>query len=532
METGEAPQTTDPHSSHPQNVVNFFEETSVRIREIIAILLLVVLGDLTIYRSEGYTGFAVFLLLSPVLILVGRYRLRFSIATCLLVVMLVLLTAKLVWYGTALGAFAGTLLLFAFAFSLLGNFPYLHQVFVYMMLVLPLGLFRLAHYNEAFSNSKAIRIFEVKFLNIAIPFIISLIFSVIFILANPDLVSFAWKNAEEFINGIWDYLFHFSATEFWFWFFIMWTSLGLMAPYVISKSKQSARYDPATNLKPAALFDAFRNSLVMVILIFAGYLVFEVRTLWFREFPDGFYYSGYAHQGAAWLTFALAVSTLILSLIFRGEILSDPRLPRLKMMAWIWSLENLLLAFAVYHRLYIYVGFNGMTRMRVVGLLGITAVVIGFLLVIWKIACHFRFSWLIKRQMLVPAFLIYLYAMTPVDVLTTKYNVQRILAGDPAPAVQISVHPMSPDALVCLRPLLKCENQIIRDGIRALLVNEFKSLEDNLARQKKNGWTAHQKAIHYAYRELKQDQKEPEKWAYLKKIKALRKFHDYAYQWY
>ncbi len=48
----------------------------------------------------------------------------------------------------------------------------------------------------------------------------------------------------------------------------------------------------------------------------------------------------------------------MLSLIFRGRVLADPRLPRLRRLAWLWSAENMLLAAAVYHRLFIYIGFN------------------------------------------------------------------------------------------------------------------------------------------------------------------------------
>ena len=54
-------------------------------------------------------------------------------------------------------------------------------------------------------------------------------------------------------------------------------------------------------------YAAVRNTLACVIGLFAVYLAFEFATLWFREFPKGFYYSGYAHQGAAWLTAALAL---------------------------------------------------------------------------------------------------------------------------------------------------------------------------------------------------------------------------------
>ncbi len=67
-------------------------------------------------------------------------------------------------------------------------------------------------------------------------------------------------------------------------------------------------------------------------------------------------------SGSRWLTVALALATVLLSTIFQGQILQDERQGLLRKLAWVWSLQNLLLAAAVYHRLWIYVGFNGMTR--------------------------------------------------------------------------------------------------------------------------------------------------------------------------
>lgn len=532
MDTDESSQTTQTSVTQPFDLFESRDEPPVQIREIIAILLIVILGDLTIYRSHGYAGFASFLLISPLLILIGRYRSRINLTSCVLAIMLLFVVAKLIWYGTVLSALLGMLLLSAFTYSLVGQFPYLHQLFIHVMLLLPVGIFRLFHYDKMLRQAKSVNHFSSKLLNIIIPLSITILFSIIFVLANPDILSIVWKNSNEFINEIWDYLFQFSLGEFFFWIFIGWTALGLMGQNSSYGNKQSMTYEASGAMQPAPLFEAFRNSLIMVMMLFGGYLIFEFCTLWQREFPKGFYYSGYAHQGAAWLTLALALSTAILSVIFRGQILNDPRLPRLKMMAWIWSLENLLLVVAVYNRLHIYVGFNGMTRMRVIGILGITAVVIGFLLVIWKIRCHYRFTWLIKRQLLVPVLLTYLYAVMPVDIMITKYNVRRILEGDHAPAVQISVHSMSPDALVFLKPLLKCDNKIIREGIQAKIEDYFHSIEAEIAYEQTFGWTAYQGAIHYALSELKNIQNDSVQWDDDKVFNDSTNFDSYVYQWY
>ena len=113
----------------------------------------------------------------------------------------------------------------------------------------------------------------------------------------------------------------------------------------------------------------------------------------------GVFYSGYAHEGAFWLTVARwPWPPPSFSLVFQGRMLRDPRVPRLRRLAWLWSLENILLAAAAYHRLYIYIGFNGMTWMRMVGIFGMTAVLIGFLLVVWKIIRYRSFLWLVRAS--------------------------------------------------------------------------------------------------------------------------------------
>jgi hypothetical protein len=123
--------------------------------------------------------------------------------------------------------------------------------------------------------------------------------------------------------------------------------------------------------------------------------------------------------------------------------------------------------------LLIYVDFNGMTRMRVVGFLGISAVVGGFVLVLLKIVQRQKSIRLIRRQVWVLAFAIYLYIVLPVDILVHRYNVKRIMAGSPEPCVQISEHPISIDAITQLLRLLDCEYPIIVDGVQATLRSQL-----------------------------------------------------------
>jgi hypothetical protein len=232
-------------------------------------------------------------------------------------------------------------------------------------------------------------------------------------------------------------------------------------------------------------------------------------------------------------TAALALATAVLSVIFRAGILQDPRLPQLRKLAWVWSAENLLLALAVYHRMHIYINFNGMTRMRTVGLLGMTAVVVGFLLVVWKIMQGRSFVWLVNRQLWTLSGAVFLYAVLPVDLLVHTYNVRRILAGDLAPSVQISVHPIDAGGYLVLHPLIACDDEAIREGVKAMLAERAlhaRVLEDRRATE---NWTSFQLAERLLLRQLEGRAAD---WAAYsdatRREAALQHYRDYAYQWY
>jgi hypothetical protein len=223
----------------------------------------------------------------------------------------------------------------------------------------------------------------------------------------------------------------------------------------------------------------------------------------------------------------------VLSLVFRGQVLDDPRLARLRLLAWIWSAESLLLALTVYHRMHIYIDFNGMTRMRIIGLFGISTVVVGFLLVVWKVAKNRDFAWLIQRQLWALALALFLYSLTPVDWLAHSYNVRQILAGDVAPAVQISVHPISAEGYLALQPLVNCPDERIREGVKAMLAQQEVVAEKRAAERRRLGWTTWQLGDLLLLEELRDNRQAWQAYRDDKpRERAIEAFKKYAYQWY
>jgi len=520
-------------------------EPPVSWREGLAVILGVVLADIAVYRGHGYAGWAVMTAGAALLLVFGLPRGRTLRgqrqwrSAAVVAVMLAVLTARMLWCGWALQVGLSAVLLMALALALSGVVPYVLEVLVFPAHMMLGGLLGIAPYTRILRRPAGRR-GRVAGLSIVLPLVTFLAFSLLFILANPDLLTSFGERIERVLRAVREWLIDYAPepAEVVFWLVCAWIAIGMLRP-LLSRPllEEWERRPPQVKAggapSPSPLYSACRNTLLTVIVLFAIYLVFEYQTLWWRVFPPGFHYSGYAHQGAAWLTVALALATFILSLAFRGSILHDPHVGRLRRWAWIWSLENVLLAIAVYHRLYIYIGFNGMTRMRVVGIFGISAVLVGFLLVVWKIARNRGFLWLLRRHLWTVAVAVYFYGVLPVDPFVVQYNVRRILEGDSAPAVQISVHPISAEGVMYLPPLLQCDDEMVREGVRAYLAEERALSAGRAAKRAAQGWTAYQAADEQLGQRLNGMADELAAYDdHALRRATLQRFHDYAYQWY
>lgn len=511
------------------------------VRELTSVLLLVALADVTIYRGAGFAGLAMLLVAGPLLLLFGTWRSSIKFSFVIVSGMLVLLTMRLIWQGSALGVVCGAALLVAYVLAVRGQRPYVSDILAATAQLSVAGGCGIAQYVRTLNNFSP-RLPRLAWLSIVLPIGAVAVFGTLFIQANPDLATSLAESMDRAYTALVEWLHGFSDhwLEAGFWLLALYVAVGMLRPIAtrlvvrLPAGDTTAPYAEAVERTSSApLYHPLRNTLAALIALFAVYLVFEFNTLWFREFPQGFHYSGYAHQGAAWLTAALALVTLVLSLVFRGQVLRDPRLARLRLLAWIWSAESLVLALTVYHRMHIYIDFNGMTRMRTIGLFGISTVVVGFLLVVWKVARNRDFEWLIQRQLWALALAVFLYSLTPVDWLAHTYNVRQILAGDLAPAVQISVHPISAEGYLALQPLVNCPDEPIREGVKAMLAQQEIVAEKRSAERRRLGWTTWQLGDLLLLEKLRGNRHDWQEYrADQPRQQAIEAFKKYAYQWY
>lgn len=445
------------------------------------IAAIVVLADVCLFQGDGYFGPAVFFVVAAAIFglgIPGRARIMAAAVTAIL---LVVTAWRLAWCGNVLAMVLGYWLLFAYCLSLRGQSPYLLRVFGFIFECVPGSLDfvrRLEGQLRARFLPEQTNRLKGRTVEYLLPVIAVLIFGSVFVMANADVVQVVSSKLSLALDSLNRFFRGFTFGHLMFWLVVTVLATGILRPVAQKIIPGISNEGDFTDERQSPLYSAFRNTLIAVIVVFGAYLLFELRAFTAGKPPEGFTYSSYAHEGAAWLTVALGLSTLTLSLIFRGDLLRDDRYRKLERLAWAWSSLNFLLAVAVINRMWIYVGYNGMTRMRVVGFLGITAVLLGFVLVLVKIRRRHNFRWLLRRQCWVAGLMVWIFSVLPVDVLIHRYNVKAILAGNPAPIVQITEHPFDDECLAELVPLCSSKDQLVANGIKAIIRLKSDGLTD------------------------------------------------------
>jgi hypothetical protein len=160
----------------------------VRWRELCALALFLVLADVTIFRGEGYAGYGVFLAGATAALVLGVWRRSASVGMRWVLPMLVLVAAKLIWNGNELAVVAGAALIIAAAMSLAGQKPFVLEGLLFTSQVVPAGLLALGNYTRSAVTSRT-RARKANWPAIVLPALTLAVFSGIFVMANPDLLS-------------------------------------------------------------------------------------------------------------------------------------------------------------------------------------------------------------------------------------------------------------------------------------------------------------------------------------------------------
>jgi hypothetical protein len=143
MESSPGPSDGDSGTSSPAT------RPPVRWRELCALLLFIVLADVTIFRGEGYAGYGVFIAAAAAALVLGTSARTGSAALRCVLPMLVLASAKLLWNGNDLAVATGAALIISVAMSLAAQRPFVLEGLLFASQVVPAGFLALGAYARS-----------------------------------------------------------------------------------------------------------------------------------------------------------------------------------------------------------------------------------------------------------------------------------------------------------------------------------------------------------------------------------------------
>ncbi len=201
VESQPAPDNEQPQHQPLQGFSSQRQFPAASIREVVSLLLIVLLADVTVYRGQGYSGYAVLFTGVPLLFLAGAIRQRVLGVTWLLAVLLAATALRLVWCGNSGAVLAGTFLTACFAMAQYGLPPWVLHTLVFTTRLFGAGHRALTQYWQLLSHwSPAVP--RAGLLSVVFPLLTLGIFGLIFTLANPDLLAVISSELEQLVRTL------------------------------------------------------------------------------------------------------------------------------------------------------------------------------------------------------------------------------------------------------------------------------------------------------------------------------------------
>lgn len=458
-----------------------------RPRELAVAIAIVLLSDLALWSGQvfasGGFGAALLFLGAPIVLFAGARVRRRGARLGAVAAMLALVAVRSALDPTVLTTLAGLAAIPAFAFALRARRPFVPAAIASALGAIAKLPWRLA---SAFLGVRAIlarsRLGRVPMLPILVPVALSVLFAGIFALANP-LVA-------EWLGLLLDALLGVglpSIGRVFTWGLASILGVALARPVVRLATRSEAASD-AIEATPIALLVA-RNTLGALNVLFLAYNMVDAVYLLGGRAPAGMTTQEYAHQGAFWLTVALAALTVVVGVLFRGALAHDARAKVPRLLAYAWMAQGLVLALGTYRRIAIHVASSGLSNLRIVGILGTTLVLVGVILVARKLFARRSLTWLIRRQLDAFAVVAVLYAVAPTHWIAAHVNVARISGGEYAPLIHMHAQSGEVESATVLLPLLDHPHPLVRRGVAAYLDRERDRLRREL--RERVSWREH-----------------------------------------
>lgn len=447
--------------------------------ELVAMLAIIALADMALYRGTGGAGLAVLFAGIPAVLFVAASARRVGRRFVVISGLLALVAVRCLWQASDGATALGMAMLLPFAIALRSSRSFIPELAA-SALGSALGSVRqLGRFGATLARIvRPLRSARASWPALYIPAGLVVVFGAIFAAANPVIQGWLGSVVER-VNGLdWAPL----PQRLVFWAGCAIAAAGLLRPVIRTIARLDARLglvhgSEPTDMAPAALHLALaRNVLIALNALFLGYNALDAVYLWGGHAPSGVNHTEYAHAGAAWLTVAFVLSTIVLGALVRGPTEHAAHGKLARRLAYVWAGQNFILAAGTFRRITTYIAYSGLTEQRIVGILGTVLTTFGLAIVVCKIARHRTMLWVMRRQLDALAVAVAVFVVTPTGAIAMRYNVARIEAAQYRPLLHLYEQPIRVEAIPALLRLLDHPDPVVREGVAVIAAGQRERL--------------------------------------------------------
>lgn len=294
---------------------------------------------------------------------------------------------------------------------------------------------------------------------IVIPIVVIFLFSIIYSIANPvfaKYIALIATNIGNFISNVFTFIFgDLSVARFLHVILGILLTAGILIGFK-DKSLQNAELTLTEKLirkrkhKPLPSFgtelkNIFSGSLVSkkmalkteniigiisftalnLLLLFLNAI--DVSTLWLGKLDNlaGKNYSAELHEGTNALIFSIVMAMMVILYFFSGNINFFSKNKTIRLLAYIWIIQNAFLVSSVLLRDYNYIDMHGLTYKRIGVIVFLILCTVGLCTVYIKVAKQKTFFYLCKINGFVWYVLLLVFSFINWDVFIVSYNINN-----------------------------------------------------------------------------------------------------------
>jgi hypothetical protein len=286
-----------------------------------------------------------------------------------------------------------------------------------------------------------------------IPLLLSLVFVVLFAIANPIIENWLEELDNVIATMLKDLFRWVSYQRILLWLLVGTWGLALLRlrtkldPHRKSQTIVALSF-PRSFLLP----DPIVRCLFLFNAVFAVQTILDIAYLWGgAQLPQGMTYASYAHRGAYPLVATALLAALFVLATFRsgsnGKAMHTARL-----LVYLWLAQNVFLVLSAAWRLNLYIDIYSLTRLRAAAAIWMLLVAMGLVYICWRIISARTNTWLVNVNLLTLLGVLFVCSFVNWDSMIASYNVRHCkeATGEGVPIDLAYLQELGPESLPAL----------------------------------------------------------------------------------